>query len=83
MNVQLYDANNMAIFKEPLQRPVIDLINESYPRLDNVRFGFFQETIKNPKKWSSEEPNLYTMVISIKNKNGNVTEAKSLSLIHI
>lgn len=77
MHVQLYDANNTAIFKEPLQRPVIDLINESYPRLDNVRFGFFQETIKNPKKWSSEEPNLYTMVISIKDKNGNVTEAKS------
>ncbi|AOC96417.1 Beta-galactosidase [Flavobacterium anhuiense] len=77
MNVQLYDANNTAMFKEPLQRPVIDLINESYPRLDNVRFGFFQETIKNPKKWSSEEPNLYTMVISIRDKNGNVTEAKS------
>ncbi len=77
MHVQLYDANNIAMFKEPLQRPVIDLINESYPRLDNVRFGFFQETIKNPKKWSSEEPNLYTMVISIKDKNGNVTEAKS------
>lgn len=77
MHVQLYDANNTAMFKDPLQRPVIDLINESYPRLDNVRFGFFQETIKNPKKWSSEEPNLYTMVISIKDKNGNVTEAKS------
>nr|WP_241774328.1 glycoside hydrolase family 2 TIM barrel-domain containing protein [Flavobacterium sp. Root935] len=77
MNVQLYDANNQPIFKEPLQRPVIDLINESYPRLDNVRFGFFQETIKNPKKWSSEEPNLYTMVISIKDKNGTITEAKS------
>ncbi len=80
MHVQLYDANNIAMFKEPLQRPVIDLINESYPRLDNVRFGFFQETIKNPKKWSSEEPNLYTMVISIKDKNGNVTEAKSCKI---
>jgi beta-galactosidase len=77
INVQLYDANNVAMFKEPLQRPVIDLINESYPRLDNVRFGFFQETIKNPKKWSSEEPNLYTLVVSIKDKNGNITDAKS------
>lgn len=76
-NVQLYDANNVAMFKEPLQKPVIDMINESYPRLDNVRFGMFQETIKNPKKWSSEEPNLYTLVVSIKDKNGNITEAKS------
>lgn len=74
---QLYDANNKPLFKEPLQKPVIDMINESYPRLDNVRFGMFQETIKNPLKWSSEEPNLYTLVMSIKDANGNITESKS------
>ena len=74
---QLYDANNVALFKEPLQKPVIDMINESYPRLDNVRFGMFKETIKNPLKWSSEEPNLYTLVMSIKDANGNITESKS------
>ncbi|OXA81496.1 beta-galactosidase [Flavobacterium aquidurense] len=74
---QLYDANNVALFKEPLQKPVIDMINESYPRLDNVRFGMFKENITNPKKWSSEEPNLYTLVMSIKDANGNITEAKS------
>lgn len=76
-NVQLYDANNVAMFKEPLKKPVIDMINESYPRLDNVRFGMFQETIKNPKKWSSEEPNLYTLVVSLTDPKGNITEAKS------
>ncbi|MDA6068276.1 DUF4981 domain-containing protein [Flavobacterium sp. AC] len=74
---QLYDANNVALFKEPLKKPVIDMINESYPRLDNVRFGMFKENITNPKKWSSEEPNLYTLVMSIKDANGNITEAKS------
>ncbi|OMQ10380.1 glycoside hydrolase family 2 TIM barrel-domain containing protein [[Flexibacter] sp. ATCC 35103] len=74
---QLYDANNVALFKEPLQKPVIDMINESYPRLDNVRFGMFKENITNPKKWSSEDPNLYTLVMSIKDANGNITEAKS------
>jgi beta-galactosidase len=75
--VQLYDDKNVALFKEPLQKPVIDMINESYPRLDNVRFGMFQEAIKNPKKWSSEEPNLYTLVVSLKDPQGNITEAKS------
>ncbi|KQB39951.1 Beta-galactosidase [Flavobacterium aquidurense] len=74
---QLYDADNVALFKEPLQKPVIDMINESYPRLDNVRFGMFKENISNPKKWSSEEPNLYTLVMSIKDPNGNITEVKS------
>jgi len=74
---QLYDANNKPLFKEPLQKPVIDMLNESYPRLDNVRFGMFEETIKNPLKWSSETPNLYTLVMSIKDENGIITESKS------
>jgi beta-galactosidase len=74
---QLYDANNVALFKEPLQKPVIDMINESYPRLDNVRFGMFKETIKNPLKWSSEVPNLYTLVMTLKDPKGNITEVKS------
>ena len=74
---QLYDANNKPLFKEPLQKPVIEMINESYPRLDNVRFGMFKETIKNPLKWSSEEPNLYTLVMTLKDANGNITESKS------
>ncbi|MFV8326635.1 glycoside hydrolase family 2 TIM barrel-domain containing protein [Flavobacterium sp. ZS1P14] len=74
---QLYDADNVPLFKEPLQKPVIDMINESYPRLDNVRFGMFKETIKNPLKWSSEVPNLYTLVMTLKDPNGNITEVKS------
>ncbi|RUT68314.1 DUF4981 domain-containing protein [Flavobacterium cupreum] len=75
--VQLYDPKNVALFKEPLQKPVIDMINESYPRLDNVRFGMFRETIKNPLKWSAEEPNLYTMVLWLKDPKGNIIDAKS------
>lgn len=74
---QLYDANNVALLKEPLQKPVIDMINESYPRLDNVRFGMFEQTIINPLKWSSEEPNLYTLVVTLKDLNGNITDVKS------
>ncbi|MFV8341300.1 glycoside hydrolase family 2 TIM barrel-domain containing protein [Flavobacterium sp. XS2P39] len=74
---QLYDANNVALLKEPLQKPVIDMINESYPRLDNVRFGMFEQTIINPLKWSSEVPNLYTLVVTLKDPNGNITDVKS------
>lgn len=74
---QLYDANNQPLFKENLKKPVKEMINESYPRLDNLRFGMFKETIKNPLKWSAESPNLYTLVMTIKDANGTVTESKS------
>lgn len=75
--VQLYDAQNKPLFEKPLVRKAIDIISEVSPRLDKVRFGFFQETIKNPLKWSAEKPNLYTLVMTLKNPDGTISEVKS------
>ncbi|MEY4433394.1 MAG: hypothetical protein RLZZ44_1528, partial [Bacteroidota bacterium] len=75
--VQLYDAQNQPLFKEPLKKSVKEMMNESYPRLDNVRFGMFKETIKNPLKWSTENPNLYTLAMVLKDSKGQITEVKS------
>nr|WP_294930234.1 glycoside hydrolase family 2 TIM barrel-domain containing protein [uncultured Flavobacterium sp.] len=75
--VQLYDSQNKPLFEKPLSRKAIDIISEVSPRLDKVRFGFFQETIKNPLKWSAEEPNLYTLVMTLKNPDGSISEIKS------
>jgi beta-galactosidase len=75
--VQLYDPQNKPLFEKALSRKAIDIISEVSPRLDKVRFGFFQETIKNPLKWSAEQPNLYTLVMTLKNPDGSVSEVKS------
>ena len=75
--VQLYDAKNQPLFKEALKKTVKDIMNESYPRLDNVRFGMFKETIKKPLKWSAENPNLYTLAMVLKDSKGQITEVKS------
>jgi len=75
--VQLYDPQNKPLFEKGLSRKAIDIISEVSPRLDKVRFGFFQETIKNPLKWSAEQPNLYTLVMTLKNPDGSISEVKS------
>ncbi len=36
-----------------------------------------QASVMNPMLWSAEKPNLYTTIISLKDKNGNVTEVMS------
>ncbi|GLB49626.1 glycoside hydrolase family 2 TIM barrel-domain containing protein [Neptunitalea lumnitzerae] len=77
LEVQLYDAHHKPVFEKALDTAVINLINESYPRLDNVRFGFFQKTVINPKKWSTEAPNLYTLLLILKDSVGTITEVKS------
>ena len=37
----------------------------------------FSEHFENPKKWSSENPNLYTLVLALKDSKGNVIETVS------
>lgn len=77
IKAQLYTKDGNKVFKKPLQRPVNELLNEIYPRLDNVKFGFLEDTVKNPYKWSNEDPYLYTLVISLEDSLGNILEAKS------
>jgi beta-galactosidase len=74
---QLYDKNNLPVLDKPFEGSVFSILNEFYPRLDNVKFGMFEAKITNPDKWSDEMPNLYTLVMSIEDKDGQVLEAKS------
>ena len=37
----------------------------------------FNKTFKDVKKWSAEKPNLYSLVLSLKDKNGNISECVS------
>ena len=37
----------------------------------------FSADVKNPKKWSSETPNLYTLVIALEDESGKVIETIS------
>jgi len=77
LKAQLYDRSGSPVFQQPLQRPVDELLNEIYPRLDNVKFGFLEDSVKNPHKWSDETPYLYTLVISLEDSMGRLLEAKS------
>ncbi|HLR38426.1 MAG TPA: glycoside hydrolase family 2 TIM barrel-domain containing protein [Chitinophagaceae bacterium] len=77
LKAQLFDENNHPVLKNPLEISVNDVLNESYPRLDNVKFGLLETDIKKPKKWSTEDPNLYKLVLWIEDSLGHVTEAKS------
>ena len=40
----------------------------------------FEGTIKNPKKWSAEMPNLYTLIITLKDKKGKTIESTSTKI---
>ncbi|MDE1193594.1 MAG: hypothetical protein PW786_15815 [Arachidicoccus sp.] len=78
LKAQLYDEDNHPILKKPMEKLAISIINEIYPRLDNVKFALMQTDIRNPKKWSDEHPYLYTLVLSLEDTaSGKILEAKS------
>ena len=66
----LYNKASQEVFDQPIQVPVnineIDLIE-----IDVTQF------VKNPLKWSAEQPNLYTLVLSIVDSTGNIIETVS------
>lgn len=77
LNAMLYDVEGNAALDSTLTKDANDILNEIYPRLDNVKFGMLSYHMDNPNKWSDETPYLYTLVLSLSDKSGNVIEAKS------
>lgn len=77
IKAQLYDAANQPVLKQDLSIGADAIINEIHPRLDRVKFGVLETKVDNPLKWSTEAPNLYTLVLSLEDSTGKVWEAKS------
>ncbi|MCU7551914.1 DUF4981 domain-containing protein [Chitinophagaceae bacterium LB-8] len=77
LKAQLYNKDLQPVFEKALERSAESIINEIYPRLDNVKFGLLETNVTNPAKWSDEVPNLYTLVLSLSDSTGKLLEAKS------
>jgi beta-galactosidase len=77
IEAQLYDPNKETLLSEPLTRTVSSIINEQYPQRDTVKFALLEQKISNPKKWSDEFPNLYTLVLTLNDAEGKTIEAES------
>lgn len=77
VRAQLYNAEGEPVFEKALQRSANDIINEIYPRLDNVKFGLLETKVLNPKKWSDEEPYLYRLLLTLVDNTGKILEVKT------
>jgi beta-galactosidase len=80
LKAQLYDADNKPVLDKSLEKSADAIINEIHPRLDQVKFGLLETRVINPRKWSTEEPNLYKLVLSLEDSTGKVLEVKTCKL---
>ena len=52
------------------------VLTEEKEVTDRTSFLKFSQRVKNPKKWSAEKPNLYTLFIIVKGKDGTILEVQ-------
>ncbi|MGY0394259.1 glycoside hydrolase family 2 TIM barrel-domain containing protein [Fusobacterium sp. SYSU M8A802] len=68
VNALLFDENKEVLVDENLEVSLKDLKDKRVS---------FSKNVKNPKKWSAESPNLYTLVLALKNSDGDTVETIS------
>ncbi|WP_139903692.1 glycoside hydrolase family 2 TIM barrel-domain containing protein [Clostridium thermarum] len=73
LEARIYDKNRNEILEEPLSLKV-DLNNVEYKVIE------IKTDVSNPKKWSAEKPNLYTLVLILRDKDGQITETESCKI---
>ncbi|MCX6170653.1 MAG: DUF4981 domain-containing protein [Ignavibacteriales bacterium] len=72
LEITLLDENNNPVGEKVLIKTERELL---FPNAENIIP--LKVKIANPKKWSAEQPNLYTLILTLKDKDGNVLEYES------
>jgi beta-galactosidase len=68
VSAELFDANQKPVWEKPALQELTGVAPGS---IQKVRFT---APVKDPKQWSPEKPNLYTLLITLKDPAGRVTE---------
>ncbi|WP_179021780.1 glycoside hydrolase family 2 TIM barrel-domain containing protein [Winogradskyella forsetii] len=77
----LFDADGNSVLDSALVLPVKNLLEEYYPQIGNRPFeNLMKRHIKNPRKWSAEDPYLYTLVLALKDESNALVEARSTKI---
>jgi len=86
--IELYDADMNAVGSVPLASGYTGAENPDWPVntwrnwpkdpkylfANSIRTVYMSAKVQNPLKWTAETPNLYTLVITLKNDQGEIVE---------
>ncbi len=74
---QLFNAFGKPVLESPMSVSANIVSRIIYPQRDNYKFDLMSATLDKPELWTSETPYLYTLVLSLKDKKGNIVETRS------
>jgi beta-galactosidase len=73
----LTDPNGAKVFDKPISFDIERTMTEKFSPQSEHTFAAITANIENPLKWSAETPNLYTLVLELKDAKGNTVEYRS------
>jgi beta-galactosidase len=77
VEAQLYDAGREPVLESPLSIDATAVLKEKRPQRGNTPFGLLEGRVADPLKWTAETPDLYTLVLSLKDADGALVETES------
>lgn len=76
VKARLFDAENNAVGEE-METSAARILREDHPQRGTVDFALLKGQFENVRLWSPEDPYLYTLVLSVCDKDGNTLDARS------
>ncbi|MDR3220041.1 MAG: DUF4981 domain-containing protein [Dysgonamonadaceae bacterium] len=89
IEAQLYTAENKPLFENVLTQDAFPVLNATYksnvlndrtPQRGLPKFAWMDTLIRNPEKWTAETPNLYTLVLNLRNDKKEIVESVACKL---
>ena len=77
IEAKLYDADYNEVLSEPMKTSTNFEGSAELNKDANSKIVNLSKVVSNPRKWSAEDPYLYTLIISLKDSNGKEVEAVS------
>lgn len=77
VEAELFDANGDPVLRQPKSVKAEFLTRKIYPQRDRYPFSKLTLPINKPKLWSPESPYLYTLTLTLRNKENKLIESRS------
>ena len=73
----LFDAGGVPIFPAPVSAPVSELSGWSMQSTAQTACAALTQTVAHPHLWTAETPTLYTLVLTLKDRDGQAVDFES------
>jgi beta-galactosidase len=77
VEAQLFDPDRRPVLAKPLTKEAKSILHERYPQRGTNPFPLLEAKVESPLLWSAETPHLYTLVLTLRDPQGRVTQATS------